>query len=117
MPKKKIEKDQNPSVLRTSPLDPPKAGRQGDPNELSYDTKTLITVLLLVTIYPIGVVMMFIWMKWNKWIKFLIVLPAIAAVIIPFFILTVIGSIVMRVGGDLINSGEFREMRRGILRK
>jgi type II secretory pathway pseudopilin PulG len=50
------------------------------------DTKTIIVVLLLVTVFPIGVIMMWIWMKWwPKWVKLLIT--------IPFLILPLIGVI------------------------
>ncbi len=117
MEKKKINKNQNPSVLRTSPLDPPEAGRQGDTNELNYETKTLITVFLLVTVYPVGLVLMFVWMKWSKWVKFLIVLPVILAVIIPLFILVTLGMVVIRGGRDFINSGEINEIRRGMINR
>ncbi|HNY04462.1 MAG TPA: hypothetical protein PKI92_01755 [Candidatus Woesebacteria bacterium] len=80
---------------------------------LGYDVKTLITVFLLVTAYPVGVVMMFVWMRWSKWVKFLIVLPLILAVIIPLFLLLGVGTAVVRGGGGFINLDEFREIKRG----
>ncbi len=94
MEKKKIDKNQNPSVLRTSPLD------KGDAYELSYQTKTLITVFLLVMVYPVGLILMFVWMRWSKWVNFLIALPAILTVIIPIFILLAVGTTVMRDGRE-----------------
>ncbi|PJE63317.1 hypothetical protein COU88_00160 [Candidatus Roizmanbacteria bacterium CG10_big_fil_rev_8_21_14_0_10_39_6] len=42
---------------------------------VSYDTKTIITVLALIFVYPIGIVLMFVWMKWKMWVKLLIALP------------------------------------------
>jgi len=84
---------------------------------LGYDVKTLITVFLLVMVYPVGLVMMFVWMKWNKWVKLLVVLPALLAVIIPLFILLVVGTAVMRGGRNFINSGEFNKMRQGMMNK
>ena len=84
---------------------------------LRYDVKTLITVFLLVTVYPVGLILMFVWMKWSKWIKFLIVLPAILAIIIPLFILLVVGTAVVRGGRGFINSGEFNKMRQGMMNK
>lgn len=42
---------------------------------LSDDTKTLITVLLLVFVYPVGLIMMFVWMKWRWWVKLLVAFP------------------------------------------
>ena len=54
---------------------------------LSYDTKTIITILLLVTVYPVGLVMMFIWMDtWPTWVKVLVSIPA---VLFGFVLLTV----------------------------
>lgn len=84
---------------------------------LRYDIKTLITVFLLVTVYPVGLVLMFVWMKWSKWVKFLIVLPVILAVIIPLFILVTLGMVVIRGGRDFINSGEINEIRRGMINR
>lgn len=62
MPKKIIKEENGTEVINES-------------GELSRDTKTLITVICLVTIYPVGLILMFAWMKWNKWIKFLVALP------------------------------------------
>ena len=58
---------------------------------LGYDVKTIITVFLLVTVYPVGLVMMFVWMKWPNWLKALISLPAILAIlwIVLFFVFVV----------------------------
>ena len=42
---------------------------------LSYDTKTIIVILLLVFAYPIGLILMFVWMKWPVWVKLLVALP------------------------------------------
>jgi len=50
--------------------------------ELNYDTKTLLTVLLLVLVYPVGLVLMLMWMKWPGWLKFLIGLPVFLIVVI-----------------------------------
>lgn len=44
-------------------------------NELSYDTKTIIVVLTLIFVYPVGIILMYLWMKWNKLLKFVISLP------------------------------------------
>ncbi len=58
---------------------------------LRYDVKTMITVFLLVTVYPVGLVMMFVWMKWPNWLKALILLPAILAILwtVLFFVFVV----------------------------
>lgn len=43
--------------------------------ELTYETKMILVVLLLLLFYPAGVVMMWIWMKWPVWVKLLVMLP------------------------------------------
>lgn len=55
--------------------------------KLSYDTQTLLTVLLLVTIYPVGLVLMFRWMKWPTWLKVLILSPVILLVGLSFIVI------------------------------
>ncbi|MFZ2152871.1 MAG: hypothetical protein WAV41_02325 [Microgenomates group bacterium] len=42
---------------------------------LSEDTKTIIVVLLLILVYPVGLILMFVWMKWPMWVKLLVALP------------------------------------------
>ncbi len=42
------------------------------PEGMSSDTKTLVTVLLLVFAFPAGFVLMWVWTSWPKWVKFLI---------------------------------------------
>jgi len=51
---------------------------------LSYDTKTLITVLTLIFVYPVGMVLMFVWMKWRVWVKLLIAFP-LTLIFLAFF--------------------------------
>jgi hypothetical protein len=46
-------------------------------------TPSIITGLLLFFIYPIGLLVMWVWPKWNKWIK-------IALTIIPIVFVTAI---------------------------
>lgn len=54
---------------------------------LSEDAKTIITILLLIFVFPIGIIMMWIWMKWPVWVKILVTL----VVALPFLI--VIGAV------------------------
>ncbi len=42
---------------------------------LSENTKTLIVILLLIFAYPVGIILMLVWMKWPWWIKLLVALP------------------------------------------
>lgn len=39
---------------------------------MSYSTKKIIVILLLIFFYPLGLLFMFVWMKWPKWVKFLL---------------------------------------------
>ncbi len=50
---------------------------------MSEDTKAIITILLLIFVFPVGIVMMWVWMKWPVWVKILITFVAI----IPLFII------------------------------
>lgn len=56
----------------------------------SEDTKTIVTVLLLLFIYPIGLILVWFWVKWPRWVKIIISLPIIiillALVLIPIFV-------------------------------
>lgn len=56
---------------------------------LSYDTKTIITVLCLLVFYPAGVILMFMWMKWPTWVKTLILIPVI------FLIIAILSSVLL----------------------
>lgn len=51
-------------------------------NGISEDTKTLITVLLLIFVFPIGIILMWVWMKWTVWVKILLTIIAIIPLII-----------------------------------
>ena len=42
------------------------------PEGMSNDTKTLVTVLLLVFAFPAGFILMWVWTSWPKWVKFLV---------------------------------------------
>jgi hypothetical protein len=44
---------------------------------ISNDTKTIVTVLLLIFAYPVGVIVMWAWPKWVVWVKFLVSLPIV----------------------------------------
>jgi len=65
--------------------------------DLSYDTKTLITILMLVAVYPVGLVLMLVWMKWSKWVKALVALPVLFMLLVPIFIFLVLIMVAIRV--------------------
>lgn len=56
---------------------------------LSEDAKTIITILILVTVYPVGLIFMFVWMKWKWWVKLLVTLP------VTLFIVGVLAAIAL----------------------
>ena len=49
---------------------------------MSQDTKTIITVLLLIFLYPVGLILMWVWTKWPVWIKILLSLLAIPVILV-----------------------------------
>jgi ABC-type multidrug transport system fused ATPase/permease subunit len=53
-------------------------------NELSQDTKTIITIIALIFAYPAGLVLMWIWMDWARWLKILLTCLVFLPVIISF---------------------------------
>lgn len=52
--------------------------------ETSEDTKTIVTVLLLIFMTPIGLIVMWFWPKWQWWVKLLVSLPIILGFIAVF---------------------------------
>ena len=50
----------------------------------SEETKTIVTVLLLIFAYPIGLIVAWVWPKWRWWVKLLISIPVV------FFILAIL---------------------------
>ena len=55
---------------------------QAQQQGLSYDTKTIIVVLTLIFVYPIGVILMNSWMNWKGWTKLIISLPFYLLIIV-----------------------------------
>jgi len=76
--------------------------------EMSEDTKTLVTVLALVVIYPVGLVMMWVWTKWEAWVKWLV---TVLGCLVPIIIFIVFGSILFAIFQDpAIRAGIEAEM-------
>jgi len=64
-------------------------------SELTNDTKTIIVVLLLIFVYPLGVIFMWVWMKsWPTWVKVLFTLPFILAIFAAIFGFAIAGMFV-----------------------
>lgn len=57
----------------------------------SNETKSIVTVLLLIFIYPIGVILAWFWTRWPVWVKIVVGLPVV------IIIVAVIWSIVLAV--------------------
>lgn len=47
----------------------------------SEQTKTMITAVLLVFVFPIGLILMWFWTKWKMWVKLLITVPVAVVVL------------------------------------
>jgi protein-S-isoprenylcysteine O-methyltransferase Ste14 len=54
-------------------------------NELSHDTKVIITVLTLLFVFPIGVILMFYWKMFPVWVRILIILPITLFILLALF--------------------------------
>jgi len=84
-----------PVSLPPTPQTPPAtSGTQGQ-SGTSNGAKTIITILLLIFIYPLGIVLMWVWTKWPIWIKILLTLflalfLLILAILFPIILVAVI---------------------------
>lgn len=76
-----------PSVPPPTPVSSPAAP------DNSESTKTIVTILLLLFVTPIGVIVMWFWPKWKTWVKVLITLLCL----IPFAIifLAIMGTVAL----------------------
>lgn len=76
-------------------------------NGPSYDTQMIVTVLLLVFIYPVGLIFMWAWMKtWPIWLKLIISLPFIISLFTMAIILIAIGRFVHH-----FRAGQYQDFR------
>lgn len=55
---------------------------QSKPTRMSEDTKAMITVLLSIFAFPIGLILMWFWVKWPVWVKVVISIPLLILPII-----------------------------------
>lgn len=56
----------------------------------SEETKTIVTVLLLIFAYPIGLIVAWIWPKWKWWVKLLISIPVVFVILAVLLFITLI---------------------------
>jgi hypothetical protein len=76
---------QNQQIATEPPLQQPDA---------SSKEKTIIAVLLLVFVYPLGLIFMWIWMKWSVWVKLLwtsFLVSILSFVVLTYFLLPNLG--------------------------
>ncbi|MDE2025358.1 MAG: hypothetical protein KGJ07_02615 [Patescibacteria group bacterium] len=61
----------------------------------TYDTQMIITILLLLFVYPLGLIFMWAWMRtWPLWLKIVISLPFALSIFVIILMLLVVGSLV-----------------------
>lgn len=73
---------------------PEKALSKAYESELSYETQVVIVILLLLFFYPVGIVLMWAWMRsWPLWVKLLISLPLLFGILAFFGLMVLFGSI------------------------
>lgn len=70
-------------------------------DEISYETKLTIVILLLLFVYPLGLVFMWFWMRnWPLWLKILISLPIIIGILGILFGIFALAMILRHVATD-----------------
>jgi hypothetical protein len=58
----------------------------GKSNSTSESTKGIITLVLLLIAYPIGLIVMWAWTSWAKWVKWLVTAPIILIILGGIFV-------------------------------
>ena len=72
-------------------LTPPVKVVSSAPNEL--DSHGTLVILLLVSFFPIGVILMWMWMPWPKWLKLTLTLPFIISIVFLLLAISLIALI------------------------
>lgn len=72
----------------------------------SESTKTIVTVLLLIFAYPIGIIVMWFWPKWKTWVKVVLSLPVI---LLPFAFLAA-GALIVANPVKKINNTQIQQV-------
>ena len=92
MATRKVTKKIKSSYIK--PLKKVTIASAGASQEISYDTKIIITLLLLLFFYPLGLIFMWTWMQWKGWLKFLVTLPLILTMFVMFTMIALVGKAV-----------------------
>lgn len=83
--KKKVSHTAKPKVVFTT------SSFNKSVSSLAPETKTLVTILLLIFAYPIGLVVMLFWVRWPLWLKLIIALPV--TFVFFFIVLPIVAAI------------------------
>lgn len=89
-----MQNEQNNNINQNPPQNPvqpqPSIQPNSEPTQTpnnGMDTRSIITILLLLFFYPLGIIFMWFATKWPKWVKLLITLPIILTLV--FILLTI----------------------------
>lgn len=64
-------------------------------SEMSYETRVIVVILLLLFVYPVGLICMWAWMRdWPLWLKLLISIPLFLGVLLFFAGVMLLGTFV-----------------------
>lgn len=81
-------------------------------SELSYETRVIVVILLLLFVYPIGLICMWGWMQnWPIWLKLLISLPFFFGVLAFFAVMMALGNFIGHTRWD----DRYEHMKRQLL--
>lgn len=83
---------------------------QGASSGVSADTKTIVTVLLLLFVYPVGLILMWVWTNWPKWVKFLLTLPVVLFILGMIAVFATV-FIFIASGGAKVSENQLRQMQ------
>ncbi len=76
IPQDTIQKEE-PSLVQSTQFPINQTHNQG----VSENNKAIVTVILLVFVYPVGLLLMWFWTKWPRWAKIIISLPLFLAIL------------------------------------
>lgn len=68
---------------------PKKIVRKASRNSASAsdDTRTIVTILLLLFVYPVGLILMWFWSRWKVWVKLLVTVFTLLPYILLLFMM------------------------------
>lgn len=97
---------------------PQKAPRSEETSaaSISYETQMIIVVLLLLFVYPIGLIFMWAWMnRWPMWLKVLLTIPLFLGVLALFSLIIFVATIIRGIGWQYRMEEQRQKMMRQYL--